>query len=402
MRRRAQAHPLTGPDPATAGHLIGSPGGGAARFGLRSVREQPSPRRRRSRSRGERIAGPPLRPRRLRRRPARHRPSGRSGTGRRAGGPGATCGAPSSTSPTSRRRPRRSQRWARAFGRIDVLHFNPSAFREKDPLELTVAELLEDVALGVGALLTAVQAARPVHVGRRPGHGHRQHGRGQAVARRRLARRPEGGRPQPRAQPRRDRRPDGIRAVSVTVRGRWPRRGPSPPTGSPRRSTRPPTSPTPSGGPRSPTKADGAPPQRPSTPVRRRHQGPALGHGRGAPWPVPDRLDHGPRRGARRRRRAARRRGGSAGGAGRGQGEAAEDRARAEIEARRTAALDVRRRTDVAARYVFSGVVTTDAFGNGLTLAELHVGLGLLHHRRWPSCARCGGAAPRCPRGPST
>jgi NAD(P)-dependent dehydrogenase (short-subunit alcohol dehydrogenase family) len=47
------------------------------------------------------------------------------------------------------------------FGRIDVLHFNPSAFREKDPLELTVPELLQDVALGVGALLTAVQAARP-------------------------------------------------------------------------------------------------------------------------------------------------------------------------------------------------------------------------------------------------
>jgi NAD(P)-dependent dehydrogenase (short-subunit alcohol dehydrogenase family) len=46
------------------------------------------------------------------------------------------------------------------LGRIDVLHFNPSAFREKDPLELTVAELLADVALGVGALLTAVQAAR--------------------------------------------------------------------------------------------------------------------------------------------------------------------------------------------------------------------------------------------------
>jgi NAD(P)-dependent dehydrogenase (short-subunit alcohol dehydrogenase family) len=46
------------------------------------------------------------------------------------------------------------------FGRIDVLHFNPSAFRAKDPLELTSAELLEDVALGVGALLTAVQAAR--------------------------------------------------------------------------------------------------------------------------------------------------------------------------------------------------------------------------------------------------
>ena len=47
------------------------------------------------------------------------------------------------------------------FGRIDVLHFNPSAFREKDPLELTVPELLQDLSLGVGALLTAVQAARP-------------------------------------------------------------------------------------------------------------------------------------------------------------------------------------------------------------------------------------------------
>ncbi|MDZ5662622.1 SDR family oxidoreductase [Nocardioides sp. S-58] len=46
-------------------------------------------------------------------------------------------------------------------GRIDVLHFNPSAYREKEPLTLTVPELLEDVALGVGALLTVVQAARP-------------------------------------------------------------------------------------------------------------------------------------------------------------------------------------------------------------------------------------------------
>lgn len=46
-------------------------------------------------------------------------------------------------------------------GRVDVLHFNPSAYREKDPLALTVPELLEDVALGVGALLTVVQAARP-------------------------------------------------------------------------------------------------------------------------------------------------------------------------------------------------------------------------------------------------
>jgi NADP-dependent 3-hydroxy acid dehydrogenase YdfG len=47
------------------------------------------------------------------------------------------------------------------FGRVDALHFNPSAFREKDPLHLGVDELLEDVALGVGALLTVVQAARP-------------------------------------------------------------------------------------------------------------------------------------------------------------------------------------------------------------------------------------------------
>jgi NAD(P)-dependent dehydrogenase (short-subunit alcohol dehydrogenase family) len=53
------------------------------------------------------------------------------------------------------------RRFGEHTGRIDVLHFNPSAFREKDPLELSVAELLEDVALGVGALLTSVQAARP-------------------------------------------------------------------------------------------------------------------------------------------------------------------------------------------------------------------------------------------------
>lgn len=50
---------------------------------------------------------------------------------------------------------------ATSLGRVDVLHFNPSAFRQRDPLALTVDELLEDVALGVGALLTALQAARP-------------------------------------------------------------------------------------------------------------------------------------------------------------------------------------------------------------------------------------------------
>lgn len=46
-------------------------------------------------------------------------------------------------------------------GRFDVVHFNPSAYREKDPLALAVDELLADVRLGVGALLTLVQAARP-------------------------------------------------------------------------------------------------------------------------------------------------------------------------------------------------------------------------------------------------
>lgn len=46
-------------------------------------------------------------------------------------------------------------------GRIDVLHFNPSAFRQKSPLELSPEDLAQDVSLGVGALLTAVQGARP-------------------------------------------------------------------------------------------------------------------------------------------------------------------------------------------------------------------------------------------------
>ena len=53
------------------------------------------------------------------------------------------------------------RRFGEHTGRIDVLHFNPSAYRERDPLSLTVEELLEDVALGVGGLLTVVQAARP-------------------------------------------------------------------------------------------------------------------------------------------------------------------------------------------------------------------------------------------------
>lgn len=43
--------------------------------------------------------------------------------------------------------------------RVDVLHFNPSLYREKDPLHLSVGELLEDVAVGAAALLPAVQGA---------------------------------------------------------------------------------------------------------------------------------------------------------------------------------------------------------------------------------------------------
>ena len=50
---------------------------------------------------------------------------------------------------------------AERHGRIDVLHFNPSAFRQVDPLHLTVAELFEDLGVGVAPLLPAVRAARP-------------------------------------------------------------------------------------------------------------------------------------------------------------------------------------------------------------------------------------------------
>src|SRR5699024_1724192 len=53
------------------------------------------------------------------------------------------------------------QSFASHTKRIDVLHFNPSAYRAKDPLALSPAELAQDVGLGVGALLTALQAARP-------------------------------------------------------------------------------------------------------------------------------------------------------------------------------------------------------------------------------------------------
>jgi NAD(P)-dependent dehydrogenase (short-subunit alcohol dehydrogenase family) len=51
--------------------------------------------------------------------------------------------------------------FAKRLGRIDVLHFNPSVFRQRDPLHLSPGELLEDLRVGTAALLTAVQAARP-------------------------------------------------------------------------------------------------------------------------------------------------------------------------------------------------------------------------------------------------
>jgi NAD(P)-dependent dehydrogenase (short-subunit alcohol dehydrogenase family) len=117
------------------------------------------------------------------------------------------------------------RRFGEHTGRIDVLHFNPSAFREKDPLALTVDELLEDVALGVGALLIVVQAARPfMSAGARvsvtgsmaadePWEGAASLGVQKAGVRnlvhsldKTLA-------------------PDGIRAVSVTVRGALSREG---------------------------------------------------------------------------------------------------------------------------------------------------------------------------------
>lgn len=110
-------------------------------------------------------------------------------------------------------------------GRIDLVHFNPSAFREKDPLSLTVPELLEDVALGVGALLTAVQAARPfMSAGARvtvtgsmaadePSHTAASLGVQKAGVRN-LVHSLDA-----------TLEPDGIRAVSVTVRGSLAREG---------------------------------------------------------------------------------------------------------------------------------------------------------------------------------
>ena len=117
-------------------------------------------------------------------------------------------------------------RLSERFGRVDVLHFNPSAFREKDPLSLTVPELLEDVALGVGALLTTVQAARPFM-----SSGGRVTVTGSMAADKPWNKAASLG--VQKAGVRNlvhsldtTLEPDGIRAVSVTVRGTLAREGP--------------------------------------------------------------------------------------------------------------------------------------------------------------------------------
>ena len=111
------------------------------------------------------------------------------------------------------------ERFAGHSGRIDVLHFNPSAFRRSNPLELSVPDLLDDVALGVGALLTSVQAARP-HMAR----GARVTATGSAAAdtpwheAASLGVQKAGLRNLVRSLDA-TLAPDGIRAVSVTVNG---------------------------------------------------------------------------------------------------------------------------------------------------------------------------------------
>ncbi len=110
-------------------------------------------------------------------------------------------------------------------GGVDVLHFNPSAFRQADPLHLSVADLLEDVALGVGALLTSVQAVRPYL-----GSGARVTATGSMAADQpwheaaSLGVQKAGLRNLMRSLDA-TLQPDGIRAVSVTVRGTLSKEG---------------------------------------------------------------------------------------------------------------------------------------------------------------------------------
>jgi len=111
-------------------------------------------------------------------------------------------------------------------GHLDVVHFNPSAYREKDPLSLTPDELLDDIRLGVGALLTVVQAARPFlrngsritvtgsMAADRPWHGAASLGVQKAGVQN-LVHSIDA-----------TLKDDGIRAVSVTVRGLLAKEGP--------------------------------------------------------------------------------------------------------------------------------------------------------------------------------
>ncbi|CUR59324.1 Short-chain dehydrogenase/reductase [metagenome] len=113
-----------------------------------------------------------------------------------------------------------------AKGRIDVLHFNPSAYREKDPLQLSVEELLEDLQVGLTPLLPAVQAARPFMTagGRilvtgsaaadRPWHGAASLGVQKAAVRNLVTSLDA------------TLEPDGIRAVAVQINGTLAREGP--------------------------------------------------------------------------------------------------------------------------------------------------------------------------------
>ncbi|WP_030482337.1 SDR family oxidoreductase [Nocardioides aequoreus] len=111
-------------------------------------------------------------------------------------------------------------------GEVALVHFNPSAWRQADPLTLTPAGLAEDVALGVGALLSVVQAARPAMASGarvsvtgsmaadRPWHEAASLGV-QKAAVRNLVHSLDA-----------TLQPSGIRAVSVTVRGTLAEEGP--------------------------------------------------------------------------------------------------------------------------------------------------------------------------------
>ncbi|MEP7737710.1 SDR family NAD(P)-dependent oxidoreductase [Nocardioides sp. 31GB23] len=113
----------------------------------------------------------------------------------------------------------------RRLGRIDLLHVNPSAYREADPLHLDVEGLLDDVRLGVGALLVAVQAAHPYL---RPGSRVTVTGSMAAdepsAAAASLGVQKAGVRNLVRSLDA-TLAPEGVRAVSVTVRGALAREG---------------------------------------------------------------------------------------------------------------------------------------------------------------------------------